>query len=132
MKSKKVLIGIVVAVIAVIVAAIALSNRPSSVFGVESDENGHLHVTAQNAGADASAMGYVTIEEGQMLRVRANLTDNSSISIEVFPENVIGEAVLEKTFTAIDAGQFELSAGTYAVRVTAGKGADGTMDITSE
>ena len=57
--------------------------------------------------------------------------DKSSIKIEVLPRNIDAttKVLMEETFTAIDAREFELPAGEYTIRITAKKGATGSMDI---
>ncbi|MBR3511634.1 MAG: hypothetical protein IKN74_01575 [Clostridia bacterium] len=129
--SKKVKICICLVIIAAIICGLMFYFRSSSIFGVENDANGNITVVAQKAGKDASGMGYVTIQEGQKLEVRSNLTDGSSIKIEVLPKNIDAttKVLFEETFTAVDAREFELPAGEYSIRITAEKNATGTMDI---
>ena len=130
--NKKILIALcLVVVIVAIIIAIIYFNQTSSTFSVENGENGNIVVTAQKAGKDASGMGYITLQEEQKLEVRTNLTDKSSIKIEVLPRNIDAttKVLMEETFTAIDAREFELPAGEYTIRITAKKGATGSMDI---
>ncbi len=133
MKNKKILIGIIAAA-AVIIAAVLLLNRRSSIFEIENKEDGSIHVLAQRADSKAGGIGYITIAEGQELYVRSNLTDNSSIKIEVFPGEAGAEAdpLIEEVFTAVDARYFELPAGDYTVRISVQNRAEGSMTITSE
>lgn len=129
--SKKVKICICLVIIAAIICGIVFYQHSSSIFGVENDANGIITVVAQKAGKDASGMGYVTIQEGQKLEVRSNLTEGSSIKIEVLPKNIDAttKVLFEETFTAVDAREFELPAGEYSIRITAEKNATGTMSI---
>ncbi len=135
MKSKqgKIVIAAIAAVIVIagVIFAVVSANRKSSLFGVENRDDGTISVTAQNAAAESSGQGYITLAEGQVLSVRTNLTDRSSIKIEVLPREMDTSTgtVLEETFSAIDARTFELPQGQYTVRITASKGAEGSMEI---
>lgn len=131
MKNKKVLIAVLLVIIVVAIIALICFNRTSSIFGVENDENGNIAVTAQNSDKNASGMGYITLQEGQKLEVRANLTDSSLIKIEVLPKNIDAttKVLMEETFTSIDAREFELPSGEYSIRITAEKSSTGSMDI---
>ena len=126
-----VILCVAVVMIIAVIGALLYFNQTSSVFSVENDEKGNIVVTAQNSGAYASGMGYITLENEQKLEVRSNLKDKSSIKIEVLPRNVDAttKVLMEETFTSIDAREFELPSGDYTIRVTAKKGATGTMDI---
>ena len=131
MKNKKIILCVAVVIIIAVIGALLYLNQSSSVFSVENDKNGNITVTAQKSGAYASGIGYITLEDEQKLEVRTNLTDNSSIKIEVLPKNIDAttKVLMEETFTSIDAREFELPSGDYTIRVTAKKGATGTMDI---
>ena len=131
MKKKLVIACIIVAIILAAIFAIVHFNQTSSIFSVENGEDGNIAVTAQKAGKNASGMGYITLKDGQKLEVRTNLTDKSSIKIEVLPEKVDAttKVLMEEKFTSIDAREFEFPAGKYTIRITAFEGATGTMDI---
>ena len=131
MKNKKVILCTIAVIVVVALIAVIYFNQTSSIFSVENGENGNIVVTAQKSGKDASGIGYITLHDGQKLEVRSNLTDNSSIKIEVLPKNVDAttKVLMEETFTAIDAREFELPSGDYTIRITAEKGATGSMDI---
>lgn len=123
--------SIVAAVLVICGAIIYAATRPSSYFIVDNGDDGVITVTAQNAAKGSSGIGYITIAEGQEMEVRTNLTDNSSITIEVLPANVDAttKVLMEETFTAINADFYELPAGDYTIRITAKKGANGDMTI---
>ena len=129
-----VFIGIGVLLAAAAAAAVIMSNQTSSFFAVENNDDGSISVAAQKAAEEAGGMGYITISEGQELYVRSNLTDNSTVRIEVLPRqtDATTKVLLEESFTGIDVRYFELPEGEYIVRITAKKGAEGTMDITSK
>ena len=131
MKNKKVILCTIVVIVVAALIAVIYFNPTSSIFSVENGENGNIVVTAQKSGKDASGMGYITLHDGQKLEVRSNLTDNSSIKIEVLPKNIDAttKVLMEETFTAVDAREFELPSGDYTIRITAEKGATGSMDI---
>ena len=131
MKNKKVILCVAVAIVIAAIGVLLYFNQTSSVFSVENDEKGNIIVTAQRSGKGSSGMGYITIEDEQKFEVRSNLKDKSSIKIEVLPRNVDAttKVLMEETFTSIDAREFELPSGDYTIRVTAKKGATGTMDI---
>lgn len=137
-KKNVIIIGVVVSFAAVIIGVLVITHimpgSSSSFFGVENNDDGSIIVTAQNADAKSSGMGYIKIEDGKKLNIRSNMTDNSSVTIEVLPENVDATTtpVMKETITSIDARQFELPAGKYTIRIEAAKGADGTMDIIAE
>ena len=122
---------VAVVMIVAVIGVLLYFNQTSSVFSVKNDEKGNIVVTAKKSGKDASGMGYITLKDGQKLEVKSNLTDNSSIKIEVLPRNVDAttKVLMEKTFTSIDAREFELPSGDYTIRVTAEKNATGTMNI---
>jgi len=128
---KKITAGLVVAAAAVLICAVVFSNRGSSMFSVENKEDGTVSVTAQAAGEGSGGIGYVTLKDGQTLNVRANLTDNSAIRVEVLPASAT-DVLRDETFTAVDFSAFALPAGDYVVRVTAQKGATGSMTIAPE
>lgn len=135
MKNKKtlyIIIGIVIA--AVIAIAIAVSNQRSSFIRVDNNDDNTISVTAQKAAAESGGMGYITISEGQELYVRSNMTDHSTVRIEVLPRetDATTKVLMEESFTAIDAQYFELPAGEYVIRITAESGAEGTMDISAK
>jgi len=135
MKSKGLIIGnILIAIIAIVIIAIILANRKSSFMKVDNKDDGTIAVVAQNAADKSSGLGYVTLEEGQKLNVRTNLTDNSTIKIEVLPSNIDAttKVLMEESFSAIDARSFELPSGNYTIRITAEKGTNGTMDIAAK
>lgn len=123
--------SIIAAVLVICGAIIYAATRPSSYFIVDNGDDGVITVTAQNAAKGSSGIGYITIAEGQEMEVRTNLTDNSSITIEVLPANVDAttKVLMEETFTAINADFYELPAGDYTIRITAKKGANGDMTI---
>ncbi len=131
MKKKIAIICAVVVIIVMAISAIIYFNQTSSIFSVENKEDGSIAVTAQKSGESASGMGYITLEEGQKLEVRTNLTDKSSIKIEVLPKNIDAttKVLMEEKFTSVDAREFELPSGEYSIRITAKKNATGTMDI---
>ena len=133
MKSRKfIYIGILIA--AVIAVVLALSNQRSSFFIVENNDDNTISITAQKASAGSGGNGYIAISEGQQLSVRSNMTDSSTVRIEVLPRmtDATAEVLMEESFTGIDVQYFELPAGEYIIRFTAAKGAEGTMDITSK
>ena len=123
--------SIVAAVLVICGAIIYAATRPSSYFIVDNGDDGVITVTAQNAAKGSSGIGYITIAEGQEMEVRTNLTDNSSITIEVLPDNMDAttKVLMEETFTAVNADFYELPAGDYTIRITAKKGATGDMTI---
>ena len=131
MKSTKTIFCILFVVILTIIISIIYFNQTSSIFSVENDKNGNIVVTAQRSGKNASGMGYITLQNEQKLEVRSNLTDNSSIKIEVLPKNIDAttKVIVEETFTSVDVQEFELPSGDYTIRITAEKGATGSMDI---
>ena len=98
--------SIVAAVLVICGAIIYAATRPSSYFIVDNGDDGVITVTAQNAAKGSSGIGYITIAEGQEMEVRTNLTDNSSITIEVLPANVDAttKVLMEETFTAYPQG----------------------------
>ena len=132
-RNKLIVIGIGMLIAAVIAAAV-WSNQTSSFFAVENNDDGSVSVTAQKAAASASGMGYLSISEGQELFVRSNLTDHSTVRIELLPRktDATTKVLMEESFTGIDARHFELPEGDYVIRITAEQGAEGTMDITAE
>ncbi len=123
--------SIIAAVLVICGAIIYAATRPSSYFIVDNGDDGVITVTAQNAAKSSGGIGYITIAEGQEMEVRTNLTDNSSITIEVLPDNMDAttKVLMEETFTAVNADFYELPAGDYTIRITAKKGATGDMTI---
>ena len=134
MKKKTLIITLCVAVAVVAVLAAVLLNRAPSSLTIVNNEDGTVEVTAENAARGSGAIGYITLEDGQELKVRSYLTDGSSIKIEVLPANVDAatDVLFEETFTAVDVGSFELPAGDYTLRITAEKGATGSMTVKAE
>ncbi len=136
MKSKKLIIGIMVMVIAAFAVIVALPGceSTSSLLIVENNEDGSVAVTAQDAEPESEGVGYITLAKGQKLNVRSNLTDSSTVKVEVYPRETddTTDVLLEETFTAVDARSFEMPKGDYAIRITVEKSANGTMDIKAE
>ncbi len=135
MKNKKTIIILaVIVVVAVALIAFFAINRKSSYFTVENNEDGTISVSAQKAAENSGGVGYITIAKDQKLGVRSNLTDKSTIKIEVFPgeTDATTKALMEESFTAIDSRLFEMPEGDYSIRITAEKGAEGTMDLYAE
>ena len=131
MNNKIFLIILLIIVVLAVISFITWINHTRSIFNVDNNEDGSISVMAQKAGKNASGIGYITLEEGQMLEVRSNLTDSSLIKIEVFPENINAttKVLMEENFTAIDARKFEFPSGKYTIRMTAIKKSTGSMDI---
>ena len=134
MKKKIFLIISLIVILLFVLCIIIWTNYTSSIFNVENNEDGTIAVTAQKAGKNASGIGYITLEEGQKLEVRSNLTDNSTVKIEVLPENIDSttKALMEETFTAVDARDFELPSGKYTIRITVVKNSTGSINIKSK
>ena len=131
MKNRIFLIILLMVVILIVIGIIIWINHTSSIFSVENNEDGSIAVMVQKAGKNASGIGYIMLEEGQKLEVRSNLTDTSSIKLEVLPENIDAttKVLMEETFTAIDARDFEVPSGKYTIRITVEKNATGSIDI---
>ena len=126
------MIGILIA--AMIAIALYWNNQTSSFFRVENKDDSTIEVSAQKAGAESGGMGYITIAEGQQLSVRSNMADGSTVKIEVLPRvtDATTKVLMEENITGIDAQHFELPEGQYVIRLTAEKGAEGTMDIKAD
>ena len=111
------------------VCAMMFSGCESSSITVANSEDGMVTVTAENAEEKSGGLGYVTVEDGQKLEVKAELTGDSGIQIEVLLEEDAEEALLEETITGSDTYEFAMPAGEYIVRIAAEKGASGSMTI---
>lgn len=131
-KTKWIIVAVLAA--ALIGLILYLNNQPASKFAVENNEDNTVTVTAENAAKDASGMGYITLQEGQKIKIRSNMTEGSSMLVEILPAeiNAATKTLAEETITAVDILTYELPAGDYTVRITAQKGAKGTLDIYAE
>lgn len=131
-KTKWIIVAVLAA--ALIGLILYLNNQPASKFAVENNEDNTVTVTAENAAKDASGMGYITLQEGQKIKIRSNMTEGSSMLVEILPAeiNAATKTLAEETITAVDILTYELPAGDYTVRITAHKGAKGTLDIYAE
>lgn len=130
MKSKLILVGIIIAIILVVIV-IAFFNHSSSTFTLENKEDGSIIITAKNASNNSGGVGEVTIQEEQKLEVKANLKKNVPIKVKVILSGTEdnAETVLDESFKQTEEREFNLPSGSYNIFVTAEKGATGSMII---
>ena len=128
MKDKLIIVGSIVIILIVILAAVIFVNYNKSTFTLEPKKDNSILVTVKNVKAEAGGFGYVTIKDGQKLEVKNSLTGKGTIDIQVSSE-ASEKPVLEKTFKGHGSHTYKLAQGEYTVRVTAKKGVTGTMTI---
>ena len=125
--------GYVVAVAAVLAVVLTLLNHSRPAFAVQQLAPDRIVVETKNASANASGMVRITLAENQELQIKANLTGESAVRVDVFPADADGEAkpVTWGKFVRTDRLTASLAAGDYAVRATAEKGATGEVTISA-
>ena len=131
MKNKKLkIIGIAVAALMVIAAVCAVAYHFRPVFEVGFFDDSII-VEARRAAADACETGNITVAEGQMVEIKADLRAEDTVRVELFPadDKEMTEPVFWGDFSAGSGSSFTLSAGEYAVRITAQKGATGSLTL---
>ena len=85
MKNKKLkIIGIAVAALMVIAAVCAVAYHFRPVFEVGFFDDSII-VEARRAAADACESGNITVAEGQMVEIKADLRAEDTIRVELFP-----------------------------------------------
>ena len=130
MKSKVILIGVIIAILLGVIVIVIL-NQNSSTFNLQNKEDGSITITAKNAGKNSGGIAQITLEEGQKLEVKANLEKKGSIKVQVTPSNTDNnaEAVLDETFKQEEQREFELPSGSYNIDFTTEKGTTGNMTV---
>ena len=154
--NKKILLDVVIVLAAVVLTVAGLSGSHRITMEIDNREDGSIAVMLDKADKGSGGVGYITVADGQKLRVNADLTKKSSVSIKVKPENantfqsltsddeaetiintfqsVMSDdetVIMEETFTGVDNREFALPAGDYILLITAGKNASGNMEITA-
>ena len=132
MKNKKKLriIGIAVLLLVVIAAVFAVAYHFRPVFNVDfSDES--IVVEASRAKADASETGNINVAEGETVEIKADLRADDIIRVELFPasDKIVAQPVFWGDFSSASGSSFTLPAGEYFVRITAQKGATGSLRV---
>lgn len=124
------LLAIIMTVVALVASgtAISFSQRPSSYFGIESNDDGTVSFIAGNAQAASSGTASVIVEDGQEIVVRTGLAGNGSIHIKITPAGGT-TPVVDQTLKAIDVSYFEVDAGNYDVLATVESTATGYVTI---
>ena len=130
MKSKVILVGIIIAII-VGVILIVVFNQNTSTFLLENKEDGSFAITAKNASEGSGGAGEIIIQEGQKLEIKANLEKKPSIKVKAITRYTEDgeETVFDESFKQTDEREFDLPSGSYNIFVTAEKGATGNMTI---
>lgn len=136
MKNKKLkIIGISVAALIVIAAVIAIAYHFRPVFEVSFFDDSII-VEASRAAADACETGNIKVAEGQVVEIKADLRAEDTVRVELFPadDKDMTQYVFWGDFSSANRSSFTLSAGEYIVRITAQKGATGslTLDVTAQ
>ena len=103
-------------------------NSPS-VLNVSNSEEGIVTVTAENA-KDSSGTGYITVKEGQVIKVTSALSQGSSIRVEIVEEET-GDVIAEEVITENDA-EIAVPDGGYMLNIIVDNGATGSMTIYAE
>ena len=129
------IIGIVVSALIVLAAVFAAVHHFRPVFEVSFFDS-YVAVEARRAAADASETGSITVAEGQTVEIKADLRPEDTVRVEVFPAEMkdMTQPVFWGDFSYAGGSSFTLPAGEYAVRITARKGATGslTLEVTSK
>ena len=130
MKNKIIIAGIIIAIIVGIIVIVVLNHKTSS-FVLNNKEDGSIDITVQNASKDSGGVSEVTLQEGQKLKVKANLEKESSIKMKVKSSNADNneEVVLDESFKQSEEREFELPSGDYNIIFTVEKVATGSMAI---
>ena len=120
-------IGMVVAMTLVLYGC----QNTSSMFLVSSTAEGNIIVTAENASSDTGARGYITVEEGQSITIDAELSEKSSVQVEIAVTET-GEVLAENKITGGNDMEVEVPAGEYVINFTAEEGATGSLTVSAE
>ena len=95
-----------------------------SVFGVSSEEDNTITVTAQKAAEGSRGIGYLTVGENESVVVAANFDNEGKLRVRMF-EGLLGsddfneDFVSETTVTGHGTAEFTIAPGEYTVAVFA-------------
>jgi len=105
-----------------------LGCQKTSTFEILSNEDGTIKVTAENATEDSGGMGYITLEEEQLLMIDANFSENSSVEVKIMFEEPY-EVEIEEQIIGDEDKVLELPVGNYAIDISANEGTTGSLII---
>ena len=120
-----------------------LSGCGVSEFVLDNTDEGTVEIIALNSEAGSGGLGYVTVEEGEKLHVKAELTNKSSIIMEVLSAEELSDAdyvngaeeaevLLEESFSGKNEYEFEIPEGDYVLRISTTAKSTGTVSIYGE
>ena len=105
-----------------------------SVFGVSSEEDNTITVTAQKAAEGSRGIGYLTVGENESVVVAANFDNGGKLRVRMF-EGLLGsdefneDFVSETTVSGHDTASFTIDAGEYTLAVFADTALNGTATL---
>lgn len=117
--------------ILLLIALLLAGCGEKSVFGVSSEEDNTISVTAVKAGKDSRGIGYLTVGENESMVVAANFENGGKLRVRIF-EGLLGseefgdEPVAEATVSGQDTAEFTIEPGEYTLAVIADTALTGT------
>ena len=105
-----------------------------SVYGVSSEEDNTISVTAQKADAGSRGIGYLTVGENESVVIEANFENNGKLRVRMF-EGLLGsdefneDYLSETTVSGHDTAEFTIGAGEYTVAIFADDTLTGTAKL---
>ena len=133
-----------IAAIAVIMSfAMILSGCGVSEFVLDNTDEGTVEILALKAAEGSGGLGYVSVDDGEKLHVKATLTDKSDIKMEVVSAEDLSDAdyvngvkdaevILVESFSGENEYEYEIPAGDYVLRMETAAKSTGTLSIYAE
>ena len=95
-----------------------------AVFGVTTDEDNTIRVTAEKGPAESAGIGYLTVGENENIRVEAAFQEGEQIQLRVFAgvlgsETFPDEPMCEVVVSGGDTAEFSAEPGEYTIGVKA-------------
>lgn len=109
--------------------AVLAARQPKSELEVITDMDGAVSVRATNTKDGAEAMGYMTVEEGEEIRVRSILSEDGEVTIQLREksEDITADPLYEYSVSSVKNDWYSVPAGEYSVTVESKKGTTGDV-----
>ena len=134
---------ITAAAVVIMALAMLLSGCGVSEFVVDNTDDGSVLILAVKAEAGSGGLGYVTVGDGEKLRVESALTNKSGIKMEAVSAEDLSDAdyvngvkdaevILEEVFSGENEYEFDVPAGDYVLRLETTAKTNGALTIYAE
>ena len=120
--------------ILLLIALLLAGCGEKAVFGVSSEEDNTITVTAQKAAEGSRGIGYLTVGENESVVVAANFDNEGKLRVRMF-EGLLGsddfneDFVSETTVTGHGTAEFTIAPGEYTVAVFADSSFSGSAKL---